>query len=221
MEKHIAILNQLVTELFSEDEQIRLQDLVANEIPDAESVLTYDDGIAGPSIRRLNCIGAGRYAVEDRDIFRPLQYCAMNFRVENSPDWKNDPIWHARDLVENSSLHIESLIKNIGRVFHFPLGKALRNTIVRAKLDNQTWTQIDRFTQIYNDAKHNFSHEKDTHMFAVKDALLSYFVCRKLGLKLYPLTNLVTDIRRYDQECGEKDRVSVVARRAILSKIQE
>lgn len=216
MEEHTKILRLLVSELFTEEEQSHLQALFERPVPDAKAVLAFDDRLDGPSIRRLGCNSTGRYAVEDRDIFRPLQYCAMNFRIENNPDWINDPEWHARDLVEMSSLHIESLIKNIGKLFRFPLGKALRHVVVKKKVDEKTWKQIDQFTHIYNDAKHNFSHAKDTHMFSVEDALLSYFVCRKLGAKLYPLANLVTDMKLFDQECDEVEKLQIAARRRPL-----
>jgi hypothetical protein len=105
-----------------------------------------------------------------------------------------------------SSLHIESLIKNIGNIFHLPLGAALRNAIVKRKLDATTWKQIEAFTHIYNDAKHNFSQDKDTHLFSIEDAILAYFICRKLGWKLYPLANLATDIKIFEKECEEIEK---------------
>jgi hypothetical protein len=40
-------------------------------------------------------------------------------------------------------------------------------------------------------------------MFSVEDALLSYFVCRKLGMKLYPLAKLATDIKIFESNCAE------------------
>ena len=206
MERHTEILWQLVDELFAEDEKNRLRSLLVSNIPDAEAVIAYDDSLSGPSITRLNCNNTGRYAIDDRDIFRPLQYCAMNFRLEQRPDWKNDPEWHTRDLIEMSSDHIESLIKNIGGVFHLPLGAALRNAIVKKKVNSTTWTQIEMFTHIYNDAKHNFSQPKDTHLFSVEDALLSYFVCRKLGMKLYSIANLATDVRIFEKECDDAEK---------------
>ena len=212
MKKHTDVLRQLVTELFTEDEQARLRALVAEEIPNANAVLEYDESLEGPSITRLNCLNTGRYATDDRDIFRPLQYCAMNFRQENKSDWKHDSAWHARDLVEMSSLHIESLIKRIGNVLQLPLGAALRKAIVRRKVDPTTWRQIEAFTHIYNDAKHDFSHAKDTHMFSVEDALLAYFVCRKLGAKLYPLANMATNLKIFETECDEKEKAQISAR---------
>jgi hypothetical protein len=105
-----------------------------------------------------------------------------------------------------SSLHIEGLIKNIGNVFHLPLGAALRNVIVKRKVDPILWGQLDAFTHVYNDAKHNFGHEKDTHMFSIEDAVLSYFVCRKLGVRLYPLARLATDIKIFDKECEKEEK---------------
>lgn len=212
MENHTEILWRLVTELFADDEQKRLKVLVTPKIPNAQAVIVYDESLDGPSITRLNCNNTGRYAVEDRDIFRPLQYCAMDFLKDNGADWEDDAEWLARDLIKMSSLHIESLIKNIGNVFHLPLGAALRNVIVKSKVHSMTWKQIDTFTHIYNDAKHNFSHAKDTHMFSVEDALLSYFVCRKLGAKLYPLATLATDIKIFEKECDDVEKARMPKR---------
>jgi hypothetical protein len=206
MKNHAETLWTLVAELFTDNEQKRLKVLVTPNIPSVEAVIIYDESLGGPSITRLNCNNTGRYAVEDRDIFRPLQYCAMDFLKDKGADWEDDAEWLARDLVEMSSLHIESLIKNIGSVFHLPLGAALQKAVVKSKVDPMTWKQINTFTHIYNDAKHNFSHAKDTHMFSIEDALLSYFVCRKLGAKLYPLAKLATDMKIFEKECDEVEK---------------
>jgi hypothetical protein len=130
----------------------------------------------------------------------------LQWTKNKGANWEDDAEWLARDLVEMASAHIEALIKNIGNVIHLPLGKALRNATVKRKIDSKTWKHIDTFTHIYNDAKHNFSHHKDTHLFSVEDALLSYFVCRKLGMRLYPLANLVTDVKIFEKECDEAEK---------------
>src|SRR5512144_855749 len=135
MERHAETLRRLVSELFTEEEQIRLGELLTRKIPDANSIIGYDESLDGPSITRLNCHNTGRYAVEDRDIFRPLQYCARDFLKDKGADWEDDAEWLARDLVEMSSLHIESLIKNIGGVFRFPLGRALQEAVVKRKVN--------------------------------------------------------------------------------------
>jgi hypothetical protein len=209
MQEHNEILRQLVNDLFSAEEQLRLRELVLVRIPNVEAVLAFDDSIVGPSVRRLNCMNTGRYAVEDRDVFRPLQYCAMDFLKEKGADWEDDAEWLARDLVEMSSAHIEALVKNIGQIRHLPLGAALRNAVVKRKVTPATWKLVDRFTRIYNDAKHNFSHAKDTHMFSVEDALLSYFVCRKLALKLYPLATLETDMSIFQKVCDDAEMARI------------
>jgi len=205
MKEHTETLWRLTTELFIDDKQKRIRSLIENGSLDIEAVIALDETIEGPSVSRMNCNNEGRYEIADRDVFRPLQYCGMNFMRTQRLDWEDDAAWHTRDLVEMSSLHIESLVKRIGNVFNLPLGAALRNAIVKNKVDPVTWKQIDTYTRVYNDAKHNFSHEKDTHMFSVEDALLAYFVCRKLGAKLYPLANLVTDIKIFEKECDETE----------------
>ena len=187
--------------IFPPDEVRQIRLLAETKFLRLDYLVAFDDMLGGPSISHMNCRQEGRYEVSDRDIFRPLQYCGMYFKAMGSKENIANPLWLTRDIVQMSSLHIEGLIKNIGNIFHFPLGAALRNTVVKQKVDTVTWNQIDTFTHVYNDAKHNFSHEKDTHMFSVEDAVLAYFVCRKLGKKLYPLAKLVTDIKVFDKPC--------------------
>jgi hypothetical protein len=64
------------------------------------------------------------------------------------------PEWLARPLVHYSSLHIESLVKRIGNVPHLPLGQALGKAPAKRKIDPVTWEQINKYTRVYNDAKH-------------------------------------------------------------------
>ena len=199
METHNRILRNLTDELLSSDEVDHLRQIIETEPFDPDKVIEFDLSLGGPSISRINCKRSGRYSVDDRDIFRPLQYCSMYFL----PTHRREIEWDSRDIVEMSSLHIESLIKRIGQVGFLPLGQALGNVIVKSKVDANTWNQIKRYTGIYNSAKHDFSHEKDTHMFSVEDALLAYFICRKLGQKLYPLVDLVTDLSVFERNCED------------------
>jgi len=199
VETHHRILQNLADELFSPAEMERLRQIVKTEPFDPDKVIEFDLSLGGPSISRIICKRSGRYSVDDRDIFRPLQYCSMYFL----PTHRREIEWDSRDIVEMSSLHIESLIKRIGQVGFLPLGQALGNMFVKSKVDLVTWEQIKRYTRIYNSAKHDFSHEKDTHMFSVQDALLAYFICRKLGQKLYPLADLVTDLTVFESGCED------------------
>jgi hypothetical protein len=73
--------------------------------------------------------------------------------------------------------------------------------VIRSKLDPLTWRRIKRFTTPYNAAKHDFDQPKDTHLFSIADALIAYIVARKLGIALYPLASLTTDLTIFDQAC--------------------
>jgi hypothetical protein len=106
--------------------------------------------------------------------------------------------WHARDIVEMSGLHIESIVKRVGTIFRLPLGALLANSRVRRRLDATTLDRLRRFTSFYNDAKHNMRQEKDSHLFTVQDALVAYFISRKLGLSLYSLAGLATDLAIFE-----------------------
>lgn len=128
-----------------------------------------------------------RYVSANRDVFRPLQYCALYFE-------QPDISWLTRYIVYMSALHIESVVKRIGAVPKWPLGKALRSQLVRRVVDRPTWNRIDRFAGIYNDAKHHVGQPKDTHLFSEEDAVLAYFVGRRLGIQLYPLAALATEV---------------------------
>jgi hypothetical protein len=210
LKTHTEILWQLATALFSNDEQKQLRALTETGAAfDAVALYSFDESIGGPCMTRMNYSNnEGRYAIADRNIFRPLQYCGKIFGEAIKSKWDDHTLWRMRYLVEMSSAHIEALVKQIGNVLHLPLGPALRNAIVRTKVDRVTWGQIDIYTHIYNDAKHNFGQDKDTHMFSVEDAVLAYFVCRRLGEKLYPLANLMTDMKVFDEECEEKEGAS-------------
>lgn len=188
---HSDALWELAAELCDSATLSRLYDIATEGPIDYDALAQLDGRIGGPSISTINRGGTGRYEVADRDVFRPLQYCAMMFR---NASHRGEIEWRARDIVEMSSLHIEALIKRIGNLFHLPLGAVLRRPVVKARLDAATFAQVERFTRIYNDAKHNMRHNKDTHLFATSDALAAYLVSRKLGLVLYPMAGLQTDI---------------------------
>ncbi len=103
-----------------------------------------------------------------------------------------------------SSLHIEGLIKRVGKVGSLPLGAALGKAIIKTKVDPLTYSVINQFVAIYNASKHDVSQPKDTHMFSVEDVVLAYVLCRKLGMRLYPLANLSTSLTIFDSRCMEE-----------------
>ncbi len=172
---------------------------------DRDQLADFDDTLEGPSMRRIvdrryeGCTlgipshGIGRYAVGDREVFRPLQYCAVDFSLDD-----HAAEWFTRQIVEMSSAHVEALLKRIGKFPRVSFGIALGDRIVKQKLDPATWEQLRRYGQIYNESKHVFDHDLGTHMFSMQDAVLAYAISRRLGAKLYPHANLATDWRKQD-----------------------
>jgi len=110
--------------------------------------------------------------------------------------------WVTREIVHMSGLHLESLLKRIGRVRRpWPLGKLLAEHSIQSRLSPLTRLRIDRFRNAYNAAKHDVDHAKDTHLFSTEDAVLAYIISRKIGMLLYPQARLRTDMAIFEQEC--------------------
>ena len=166
--------------------------------PDFSRLVEVDQTLGGPGFSNVSCNGTGRYHVEDRDIFRPLQYCSMYFRMAYEG---SEADWLARTLVQMSSLHIEGLVKSMIGGSQHPLGRVLRDPRVQQRLGAATWNRTAQFTNIYNEAKHNLSHAKDTHLFSIEDAVLAYILARKLATALYLHARLHTDLAIFAQKC--------------------
>lgn len=191
---HTPTLQYLCRELLGPAEERQLEALVKSAVSaplNFEAVIAFDDSLVGPSLSRLREV---RYQPADRDVFRPLQYVDMEFRAAIR---FGEMEWRARDIVEMASLHVESLIKRIGRVGRMPLGAALGNVLVQRRVDAVTYRRIRRYVAVYNAAKHDMDQPMGTHLFSEEDAVRAYTICRKLALPLYPLAGLVTDMRTY------------------------
>jgi hypothetical protein len=203
MEHHTKLLTELGNEVFAPPEWERLRQVTTLDPLDRESLAEFDRSLGGPCVTAIanrNLVGGtlnipghgvGRYAVADRDVFRPLQYCSAYLTGVGG--------CQARDVVQMSIAHIEVLVKRIVKRPFLPLGAALRITAAKSRIDARTWSQLERLILIYNEAKHRFDHDKDTHMFTMEDALATYFVCRRLGQKLYPLVKLSTDFAVFER----------------------
>ena len=73
----------------------------------------------------------------------------------------------------------------------------LKKPAIKRKLDDELFNHASTFSNIFNEAKHNMCHEKDSHLFSINDAILAYFIARKLALPLYPLAYLTTNLERF------------------------
>jgi len=144
--------------------------------------------------------GVGRYAFGDRDVFRPLQYCAVDFSLDD-----HSAKWFTRQIVAMSSAHLEALVKRIAKFPRVSFGIALGDRIVKQKLGPATWEQLRRYGQIYNEAKHTFDHEPGSHLFSLQDAVLAYAIARRFGPKLYPHANVITTWRHHETPRNDSD----------------
>jgi hypothetical protein len=198
---HSEVLIQLASELFPDDQRARLFRIAATTPFDRRALVQFDDALWGPSLSRiadnrrnapgtLGIPGHGitRCEIEDRNIFKPLHYCAVCL---TDPD--KDVAWEARKVVEMSCAHVEQLVKRIGPLGALPLGDLLKQAIVRQTIKPVTWNQLWRYRGIYNLAKHRFDQPIGSHLFSVPDAVLAYVVGRRLGQELYPIANLKTN----------------------------
>jgi hypothetical protein len=201
--RYSDLLVQLANELFSPDSWRTLLSIASSKSLDREAFIDFDDSIAGPSIVRIadnrpnapGTLGISRHGVthcevEDREIFRPLHYCAVDLTSNELEDVE----WRTRDIVHNSGVHLEALLKRIGHIPFLPFGDALLRRL-KHQIDEVTWDQLVRFKSVHNDAKHRFDNDLGTHMFSVQDAVLAYLIARRLGQKLYPTANLKSDWR--------------------------
>ena len=128
---------------------------------------------------------------EKRSLYRPLQY------ARSSIDMCDVRIF-ARTVIENTGMHLEavcrklidersSLIKK-----YFPkqttLGKAVKIIEDRGFVDSQIIHQLYMFVKIYNLSKHEINQDESRdRMFNAKDAIVSYFTARVIGINLLKL----------------------------------
>jgi|ERR1039458_27704 hypothetical protein len=190
MTRFNAELWELAEQLFSPEQSRQMRLMVEPHPLKFDRLLDFDVTLGGACMSNVtDQNGTGQYVIEDRGVFRPLQYCAMYFYRKRD---MREVEFFTRNIVQMSGLHIESLLNRIGGFLGFALGRALRDMRVWRRIDPVTSARIDKFRNIYNAAKHAVDHDKDTHLFSVEDAVLAYFVSRKLGEALYPLAKLRT-----------------------------
>jgi len=185
MSKFTPQLWDLAEEFFHDEDLRRMHAVVETHPLSFEQLFEFDEMLGGASMSQLNHNGTGHYHPSDSDVFRSLQYCAMYFDRKYD---MNEVEWHARLIVQMSGLHIESLLNRVGDFFGFTLGHVLHDKRIRKRIGIEAWGQIARFRKIYSAAK----HEIGRHVFSVEDAVLVYFVSRRLSESFYPLAKLRT-----------------------------
>ncbi len=196
MTTHPSFLWGIASQLLTAAQVAELRPIATTRPLNYEQFILFDHTLGGPNMLNVSRNGLGRYAPDDRDVFRPLQYCQMYFELVAE---ESRAEWLTRELVHMSSLHVEGLVKLITGTPRLPLGNALQQPRAKSTINPMLWGQIDRFRSVYNNAKHSMNHPVDTHMFTVEDAVVSYIICRRFALMLYPYVRLATDLSMFDK----------------------
>jgi len=157
-----------------------------------DALVKLDSGIPGLGLHNVNeqtedGWWIGVYRVEDRPIFRGIQYVGQhlgNIKLE----------WLARTIVTESCYHVEGSLKrqldvkgnlSIGRILGRANARSLGDDLLAAL------QYLNKF--VYNAAKHTIEDvELEAHRFSVADALAIYLVCRVLGARILRDSGITT-----------------------------
>lgn len=193
-----AVFWDIAEEVLNEDETLRLRVLTDGPF-DFERILSFDRTLGGPGMHNVNRGRTGAYRIEDRDVFRPYQYCQMYFSL---PEERLE--WMTREIVHMCGLHLEELVERVAKGRRLTLGQGLRNPAVRKVLGPARTDRVGRFLAAYNASKHDFAvvtfddesgepgSPGDEHLFSIADAVVGYVVCRRLARPLYRYADLKT-----------------------------
>ena len=175
-------------------------------VTDGESALRdlipIDETISGLGQHNIN-ERTGRETVtavariEDRPIFRPIQYVGM-YLCHASLEWLT------RSIVTVSCLHVENSLKRQLKVDgRLSIGMILKRGKARSLDADLVETLWELNQAVYNQAKHTIEHTyTDGHMFSIEDALAVYLICRTLGSRILENSGITT---KYDEPVFDKE----------------
>ena len=181
-------------------------------VSDGESslhdLMLIDDTIPGLGQHNINeRTGRGTVRaearIEDRPIFRPIQYVGMYLH--------GGPVeWLTRNIVTMSCLHVESSLKRHLKIdSRLSIGMILKRGNARsldADLAEVLWELNEA---VYNKSKHTIERTyADGHMFSIADALAVYLICRTLGSRILKDSGITT---KYDEPVFD-DEIRVASR---------
>ncbi len=129
--------------------------------------------------------------IDDRDIFRPIQYVGMY--LEGYP-----LEWLTRDIVTMSCLHVENSLKRQLKIDdRLSIGMILKRgkaQILDTELLDLLWKLNEA---VYNKSKHSIERTNaDGHMYSIADSLAVYLICRSLGSLILKDSGITT---KYDE----------------------
>lgn len=129
--------------------------------------------------------------IEDRDIFRPIQYVGMYLET--------DPLeWLTRNIVTMSCLHVEKSLKRRLQIEdRLSIGMILKRGKARSLDDDLKKVLWELNEAVYNKSKHTIEHTyADGHTFSIADSLSVYLICRTLGSRILENSGITT---KYDE----------------------
>ena len=141
--------------------------------------------------------------IEDRPIFRPIQYVGMY--LEGYP-----LEWLTRDIVTMSCLHVENSLKRQVKIDDpLSIGMILKRGKARS-LDTDLVDVLWELNEaVYNKSKHSIEHTyADGHMFSIADSLAVYLICRALGTRILKDSGITT---KYDEPVFD-EKIPVASR---------
>lgn len=140
----------------------------------------------------LHSLGSEEITFE-RELHRPIQYIEMVLK-SNAPDN------FTRHLTEMACAHVEAILKKSTRLSFLeriqetyrsvPMGKLL--TKAKHLIPPPLYEDLDWLNKIYTFTKHEYGEdafpddapEETTHLFTLSEAIMVYFIARKLVVSL-------------------------------------
>ena len=155
-------------------------------------LLPIDDAIPGLGQHNINeRAGKGTVTavamIEDRPIFRPIQYVGMYL-------CRDSLVWLTRSIVTMSCLHVENSLKRQLKVDgRLSIGMILKRSKARSLDGDLVETLWELNKAVYNQAKHSIERTyADGHMFSIADSLAVYLICRTLGSRILKDSGITT-----------------------------
>ena len=199
---HVEV-RELLDTLFNRADRKMIRDLIeAKRNATRYRVLhemtnSIDRALGGKGFMNQLCVKkdnrwTATYSIEDRPIFRPLQYAVGEIFERGIP--------HARVAVHWSCNHVESILKRkyTGKIRG--VGRMSLGVIVSRAMDQKIINQnhaniLYKINALYDLSKHDFDYysipeparyAEDPTLFDLGEAISMLFICRKVGLILNP-----------------------------------
>ncbi len=140
---------------------------------------------------------AAVYSIQDRPIFRPIQYVSSYLQHLSLE-------WLTRSIVTMSCLHVENSLKGQLQIDGpLSIGMILKRGKARSLDADLVETLWELTKAVYNKSKHTIEDTyAEGHMFSIADSLAVYLICRTLGSRILKDSGITT---KYDELVFDKE----------------